>query len=102
MLLVSMDILLKPNYFDVVISLLFCVFILLGVLNDKITYYLISMEIFALLMLAAYKWPKFSIMTELADSFAYVAFWPKSRKWLLALFIGLNSIIVSELMNTTT
>ena len=58
------------------------------------------METFALLMLVVYKWAKFSIMTELADSFAYVAFWPKSRKWLLALFIDLNSIIVSELMNS--
>jgi len=97
-----MDILLKPNYFDVVICLFFFVFILLGVLNDTSTYYLMSMEVFALLMLVAYKWPKFSIMTELADSFAHVAFWPKSRNWLPALFIGLNFIIVSELMNTAT
>lgn len=86
----------SSSYFDVAVTILFVSLIIGGALSGNDIFYLATIELVAVLFMVAYLKPHYSIFTEASHSFVEVAFFPKTKHWLLVLFVLLNGLIVFE------
>ena len=71
----------------------------MSILSNWNGYFLLTIEVFAVLLGFSYLKPNYSLITELTSLFVESLFFPRTRHWLWILFILLNSLIVFELTN---